>query len=83
MTSRESIASPGFKWWGVRTEGGLLVVGRYVDHFDLDELRDRTDVEEVVGPFEAHTKMDALIRAGDLLDLDTEVAYAEGEADSV
>ena len=77
MTSREDIVGPTNKWWGLLTPGGNLVIGKYLDGLDIDELMNLPVARRVIGPFFAADKLSAIVQAHVILEHESVVLYAE------
>lgn len=52
--------SEPFLWWGYRHTSGSLQAKRYFDARDIEEARESDFVSQVVGPFQAAGRDEAL-----------------------
>ena len=51
---------PKFKWWGYKHTSGTLQAKRYFDRRDTDEAQESPFVEQIVYPFLAANREEAL-----------------------
>jgi hypothetical protein len=49
------------KWWGYLHESGSIQLKRYFDNEDIYEAEDSPFVQEVLGPFEAESRDEAIL----------------------
>lgn len=47
-------------WWGYRHVSGTLQAKRYFKPLDIEEARESPFVKQVIGPFEAYDRDDAI-----------------------
>jgi hypothetical protein len=60
------VRDKGNLWWGYKHTSGTYQAKRYFDALDISEAEESPFCEEVVGPFEARDREEALKKVEDL-----------------
>lgn len=60
------MSNTGIKWWGYVHENGSVQAKRYFDAQDIAEAHQSPFCKQVVGPFEANDREDALNKVKEL-----------------
>lgn len=61
----------GLQWWGYLHTNGSIQVKRYFDARDLSEARESPFVQRMTGTFEADSREEAIVIAGEKLNGNT------------